>query len=61
MTTFALNNLWNYIEGLSLKQKDREWLASMCVCSRRLCERSAPGEAERSCMCVCVCVFETAV
>jgi hypothetical protein len=28
MTTFALNNLWNYIEGLSLKQKDREWLAS---------------------------------
>ena len=28
MTTFALNNLWNYIEGLSLKQKDREWLAN---------------------------------
>ena len=28
MTTFTLNNLWNYIEGLSLKQKDREWLAS---------------------------------
>ena len=28
MTTFALNNLWTYIEGLSLKQKDREWLAS---------------------------------
>lgn len=27
MTTFALNNLWAYIEGLSLKQKDREWLA----------------------------------
>ena len=27
MTTFALNNLWTYIEGLSLKQKDREWLA----------------------------------
>ena len=28
MTTVALNNLWTYIEGLSLKQKDREWLAS---------------------------------
>jgi hypothetical protein len=27
MTTFALNNLWTYVEGLSLKQKDREWLA----------------------------------
>ncbi len=28
MTAFALNNLWTYIEGLSLKQKDREWLAN---------------------------------
>ena len=28
MTAVALNNLWTYIEGLSLKQKDREWLAS---------------------------------
>ena len=28
MTTVALNNLWTYIEGLSLKRKDREWLAS---------------------------------
>lgn len=28
MTTLALNNLWTYIQGLSLKQKDREWLAS---------------------------------
>ena len=27
MTVFALNNLWSYIDGLSLKQKDREWLA----------------------------------
>ncbi len=27
-TTFALNNLWTYIEGLSLKRKDREWLAN---------------------------------
>ena len=28
MTTVALNNLWTYINGLSLKQKDRKWLAS---------------------------------
>ena len=28
MTTVALNNLWTYIEGLSLKQKDRKWLAN---------------------------------
>lgn len=27
MTTVALNNLWTYLEGLSLKHKDREWLA----------------------------------
>ncbi len=27
MTTVALNNLWTYIQGLSLKQRDREWLA----------------------------------
>lgn len=23
-----LNNLWSYIQGMSLKKKDREWLAS---------------------------------
>lgn len=28
MATVALNNLWNYINGLSLKRKDREWLAN---------------------------------
>ncbi|MBR1411066.1 MAG: hypothetical protein IJ580_08215 [Prevotella sp.] len=27
MTTIALNNLWSYIQGMSLKKKDREWLA----------------------------------
>lgn len=27
MTTVALNNLWSYIQGMSLKKKDREWLA----------------------------------
>ncbi len=28
MTTLALNNLWTYIQGLSLKKKEREWLAT---------------------------------
>ena len=27
MTTIQLNNLWAYIQGMSLKKKDREWLA----------------------------------
>lgn len=26
MTTFALNNLWTYLQGLMLSQSDREWL-----------------------------------
>jgi hypothetical protein len=26
MTTFALNNLWNYLQGLMLSQSEREWL-----------------------------------
>ncbi len=28
MTTVALQNLWTYINGLSLKRKDRKWLAN---------------------------------
>lgn len=28
MTTSALNNLWTYLQGLSLSQGDREWLAN---------------------------------
>ena len=27
MTAIALNNLWTYIQGMTLKKKDREWLA----------------------------------
>ncbi|MBR6140978.1 MAG: surface protein [Bacteroidaceae bacterium] len=27
MTTIALNNLWGYLQGLSLSAKDRAWLA----------------------------------
>ena len=28
MTAIQLDNLWSYIQGMSLKKKDREWLAS---------------------------------
>ncbi|MBR2236471.1 MAG: hypothetical protein IJ887_01105 [Prevotella sp.] len=31
MTTFALNNLWTYLQGLSLSQKDRNWLAGKLI------------------------------
>ena len=31
MTTLALNNLWNYLRGLSLSQSDREWLAEKLI------------------------------
>lgn len=28
MTSVALNNLWTYLQGLTLAQSDREWLAN---------------------------------
>ena len=31
MTSFALNNLWAYLQGLSLSQSDREWLANKLI------------------------------
>lgn len=31
MTTLALNNLWIYLQSLSLAKKDREWLASKLI------------------------------
>ena len=31
MTSFALNNLWTYLQGLSLSQEDREWLANKLI------------------------------
>ena len=31
MTTFALNNLWTYLQGLSLSQSDRKWLADRLI------------------------------
>ena len=31
MTTFALNNLWTYLQGLSLTASNRKWLAEKLV------------------------------
>lgn len=31
MTTFALNNLWAYLQGLSLSRSEREWLAEKLI------------------------------
>ena len=31
MTTYALNNLWTYLQGLSLSQGDRQWLAGKLI------------------------------
>ena len=31
MTTVAMNNLWNYIAGLNLSQRNRAWLAEQLV------------------------------
>ena len=31
MTTFALNNLWTYLQGLTLSQREREWLANKLI------------------------------
>ena len=31
MTTIAMNNLWTYIQGLSLSQRNRKWLAEKLI------------------------------
>lgn len=31
MTTLALNNLWSYLQRLSLSKSDKEWLANKLV------------------------------
>ncbi len=31
MTTVAMNNLWAYIQGLSLSQRNRKWLAEKLI------------------------------
>jgi len=43
MTTSALNNLWTYLQGLSLSKDDREWLANKLIMPK---EKTATLSAE---------------
>ena len=45
MTTMALNNLWNYLQGLSLSQSDREWLANKLVKPTEKTEKDSIDES----------------
>ena len=46
MTTLALNNLWNYLQGLALSQSDREWLANNLL-STSTTEKSTAEERKK--------------
>ena len=41
MSTTAMNNLWNYLQGLSLSSRNKRWLAE------RLIESTAEQETNR--------------
>ena len=45
MTTLALNNLWAYIQSLSLPQSDREWLADKLIESAKTDNTQPDGTA----------------
>ena len=45
MTTYALNNLWNYLQGLSLSQSDREWLADKLIMPDKVQEDTAKDDS----------------
>jgi len=48
MTTFALNNLWSYLQGLMLSQSDREWLANKLVMPVPSREESLSAEERKA-------------
>ena len=45
MTTFALNNLWAYLQGLSLSQSDREWLANKLIMPAKTHENTSADDS----------------
>ncbi len=45
MTTFALNNLWTYLQGLSLSQSDCEWLANKLIMPTKTQESTVKDES----------------
>lgn len=46
MTTFALNNLWRYLQGLSLSQSEREWLANKLIMPKETVSDASELSAE---------------
>lgn len=44
----AMNNLWNYIQGLPLSQYDRRWLADRLIESTKEDENSILAEARKA-------------
>jgi hypothetical protein len=44
MTSFALNNLWTYLQGLSLSRADREWLANKLIMPAQETESASKDE-----------------
>ena len=45
MSTAALNNLWAYLQGLSLSQGDREWLANKLIMPVKVQEDTAKDDS----------------
>jgi hypothetical protein len=48
MTTFALNNLWTYLQGLSLSQSDRQWLADRLVMPKEKAEATDTAKKDEA-------------
>ena len=47
MTTYALNNLWTYLQGLTLSQSDREWLANKLIMPKTTTAKPAAEERKK--------------
>ena len=50
MTTVALNNLWTYLQGLSLTQSDRKWLADKLIMPTQKTESATKDEDLSKCL-----------
>ena len=49
MASIAMNNLWNYIQGLSLSARNQEWLAArLQESSRRARAKAKKDETQMS-------------
>ncbi len=60
MTTFALNNLWAYLQGLSLSQSDREWLANKLIMPKETATELTAEERKARFLRLAGCWSETA-